>query len=172
MLSNLWQFDASDILSVGVGIALALWAEPTWIWVRNKIDGKARKVKRPTVRQVLGALLALVLLWTLWSTNETQKAIQRESFVTLQIAEAVCEEQALATIERNAGQKLFFEGVFNVPPDIKALAPDDPKRQEWGRKLVQDYLDAFKFTSEERKRLAEEFRTQPRTEPTCGKEDK
>lgn len=170
MLSNLFDFDASDILSVGIGIALALYAEPLWICVRNKMDGKARKVKRPTTRQVLGAILALVLVWTIWSTNNTQKDMQTLSFHTLQIAEAACEEQKLATLERNAGQKLFFDGVFNVPANIKALPQDDPERQAWGRNLVQNYLDTFKFTSDERKRLAQDFRDHPRTEPVCGKQ--
>jgi hypothetical protein len=170
MLSSLFNFDESDILSVGVGIALALYAEPVWIWIRCKIDGKERKVKRPTVRQVLGAILALVLVWTIWSTNNTQKDMKGLSLQTLQIAEAACEEQKLATMERNAGQKLFFDGVFNVPAEIKALPQDDPQRRAWGEKLVGDYLNVFKFTNDERKRLAQDFREHPRTEPMCGKQ--
>lgn len=132
------------------------------------MDNGHRKIKMPTGKQIIYVVIFAGILWSLWSTNQVQHEITRNSRQALVTSEAVCEEQKLRSIENNAGQKLFFEGVFNVPADIKALPPDDPKRQAWGENLVNQYLDTFKYTNNRRAELAEEFRTNPPSSPRCG----
>ncbi|AZS12581.1 hypothetical protein HWB99_gp045 [Mycobacterium phage DrLupo] len=168
MLGNLLDFDASDFLSLLVGFFLALFGEPIWCFVRNKMDGKHRKVKMPTAKQIIYVLILAGVLWSLWSTNQIQHEITKNSRQALVTSEAVCEEQKLRALENQAGQKLFFEGVFNVPADIKTLPPEDPRKVAWGQNLVNEYLNTFKYTNDRRAQLAEEFRTNPPTEPRCG----
>ncbi|AAN02097.1 gp43 [Mycobacterium phage Barnyard] len=168
MLSNLLDFDASDFLALMAGFLLALFGEPVWCWVRNKMDNGHRKIKMPTAKQIIYVAVAAGLLWSLWSTNHIQHEITKQSRQALITSEAVCEEQKLRAIENQAGQKLFFDGVFNVPSDIKALPPDDPRRQAWGENIVNEYLNTFKYTNNRRAELAQEFRTNPPTQPRCG----
>lgn len=167
MLNNFLDFDSGDIISVLCGFFLALYGEPIYCSIRNKMDGKSRKIKYPTVKQVGGVIVAIGLLWTLWSTDNIQREIQSNSHQTLMIAEAACEEQKLATEERQALQDLFL-GALSIPPNIRNLAQDDPVRIQWGKDLVNKYLQTFQHTNSERQRLAKEFAENPPSKPRCG----
>lgn len=132
------------------------------------MDGQHRKIKRPTASQVMGVILAAVLVWVLYSTNEIQSEIKRSSRQTLLIAEAVCEEQKLATAERTALQDLFLNALA-IPKEIRDLEPNDPVRVKWGQELVTKYIGTLEQTNLRRHELAFEFEHNPPSEPRCGR---
>jgi hypothetical protein len=169
VLSNLLDFDASDILALIAGAVLAIIAEPARVWIMNRYDGGTRKIPMPPAKVIVGVIVFAALIWSLWSTASIQHELTANSRQSLLIAEAVCEEQKLATTERAALHKLFLAALA-VPPEIRALPQDDPARIKWGADLVNEYVGTLERTNAARRELADRFAHNPPTEPTCGRQ--
>lgn len=180
MLSDLFTFDTSDITSVVIGILLAVFAEPVYCWVMNKVDGKARKIPKPTAKQLMIALLAIAFVWTIYATNETQRAIKgvqdremecyREFNQALRNrSEASTSDLKLIDAKVDAGA-LWLNTLLNPPPDIAALPPDNDERRQYGIGKTGDYLNQLKDIRLEQIRNDEIRRLNPIPQPNCGKQ--
>lgn len=164
MLNDFVDFDASDITAIAVGFALALFGEPVFNAIRNKIDGKARDLKKPSGKHVMYVLVALALVINFYTMNQLQKEMTANSYETLQTAEAVCEEQKVRAVESQGQIDIFLKS--SQAPE-RLLPEGDPEKQAWQAKLLQEYVGITNTANAKRAQLAEEFRTNPRTEPTC-----
>lgn len=130
------------------------------------MDGKHRKIKLPSARNVLIAVGVLAIIWSVWSTNETQEQMRKLSFQTLQTAEAVCEEQKVRRVETDEQTAVFIKAT-RIPDEIRNLPQDDPVRRKWGQDLLNEYVKAGQDANLKRAELAKEFREHPRTQPKC-----
>lgn len=180
MLSDFFTFDTSDITSVIVGILLAVFAEPVYCWVMNKVDGKAREIPKPTAKQVMYALLAIAFIWTLYSTNETQRAITQVQARELECyaefndviklrGDANTSDLDLIDSKIDAGS-LWLNTLLNPPPEIAALPDQAPERKQYGLGKTGDYLNELKRIRLEQIRNDEIRRLNPLPEANCGKQ--
>lgn len=180
MLSDLFAFDRSDITSLFIGVLLAVIAEPVYCWVMNKVDGKGRQVPKPTTKQVLYVLLAVAFAWTLYSTNDTQRAITAVQAREMQCyrefnqalknrSEATTSDLDLINEKIDAGA-LWLNTLLNPPPDIADQPPNSEMRKQYAIGKTGDYLNELKRIKLEQIRNDEIRRLNPIPEPNCGKQ--
>lgn len=107
---------------------------------RRRAAGKPCKDSGFTT--VVGVVIVAAMVWVMVATQQA-----RNCAITLNVA--VAQEQRIAKIERDALGDLFAK-LINIPPEITALSPEDPKRQAYGLQIGKDYVAAVQEAAQQR----------------------
>lgn len=187
-----------DIGWLLLGVVLGTIRRPIWVWLRNRADGGHRKIPVPNRRHVLTAIIGGAIIWSLWTTQNTQtetKAISG-NIKEVQTRERDCYGQFYQAITVNRGlnediaeieEKLsdlddadnaaLFRAVIasnNLPDNIKNLPQDHPLREQYKRDLTAVYIEVLtaddkKRTDLKAERAAKQRSRVPYPEPKCGR---
>lgn len=191
MLSNLFDFDLSDILSLTLGFVLGAFWKPLKVMAYNRSHEDKRKIPMPAAKHVFIAFIAVAILWSLWTTASTQSEIKRVNTQAAQcysqfyqaltanrdindkIAKATDDIEKLQDSDRDALHQFILK-LFNVPPEIQATPPDSEQRKNYGYSATAEYIAALESNNQKRAELSaqkEQLITQrkPYPEPTCGR---
>lgn len=190
MMGNL-ELDWGDIAWLVTGFMLGALSRPVAVWLSNRVRHQHRAIPLPNARKVWVALITVVVMWSLWSTQHTQNDLRdakvRESDCYTQFYRAITANRALndqlTVIDKNldrldaADRKALFDyvvAIANPPANLVKLPADGPERVQYQRDLMFEYIGHLQATDGRREQLAGqqadlERQRQPYPEPTCGK---
>ena len=129
------------ITNLLIGFLVGLGADQviSYLWYRHrdKVDPMhaphlATRTKRNVALVMLVTGFLAVMVYITGATNQNTNC-------TKTIVRTFQTELNIAKQEREGFISIIQQAV-NPPPDIAALDPQDPVRQEWGKKLTLEYL--------------------------------
>jgi hypothetical protein len=173
------SFDGSDLFAFLAGVIfMIVWKNVRAMLInRDKTDRRHINLPKMNKKWFINGFIILAFLGIFWSTVEVNNAIKHQSVETRAIAERVCEDSKISSVERKALQDLFF-ALLNIPPQIANLDPKDPVRQQWGQDLGLKYLNTLDDAQQQRRTLQTGGHIEPEfweryfapgyTEPSCA----
>jgi len=136
-----------------------------WHWVKARFQRKTIIIHW----KYLGVPLALCIIGYVAAQNQQNADCVREFNQVLRVRSGISmENDRLSRVERTAFAE-WLRVLLNPPPEIAALADDDPRYQEWGRTITQHYYVQIKSIEDQQDANDRVRADNPLPEPTCGR---
>lgn len=117
----------------------------------------------------IGMPLALCIVGYVAVQNQQNANCVREFNEVLRVRSGISmENDQLSRMERSAFAE-WLRVLLNPPPEIAAMADDDPRYQQWGRQVTAYYYKQIRAIEDQQVANDKVRAANPLPEPTCGR---